>query len=142
MISYSRELYKHAQGPALDIGRLVIVLYEEAMKLLRDAIKAQEMVDIPTKTTCINRILNIIAELNQSLNMQKGGEIAANLRQIYSFWNEHLLLSKEDHDGHNLKDVKGMMSSLAQAWEVFYNSSQAVAITQQDTLKNSLHPVL
>ncbi|MDR2353845.1 MAG: flagellar protein FliS, partial [Deltaproteobacteria bacterium] len=76
---YGNELYKQTQVTRVDQGQIVIILYEEAIKFIRKAILAQELGDLPTKVNCINQVLEIIAELNQSLNMQEGGEIAVNL---------------------------------------------------------------
>jgi flagellar protein FliS len=125
MNAYGSEIYRQTQVTTVDKGRLIIILYEGAIKFIREAIKAQAEGDIPTKASCINRALDIISELNQSLNMQDGGEIALNLRQIYKFWNEHLLKAKVSRDGQGLKDVEGMMVSLAQAWEVVCNDPEA-----------------
>ncbi|MDR2354518.1 MAG: flagellar export chaperone FliS [Deltaproteobacteria bacterium] len=140
MNAYGSELYKQTQVTTVDKGRLIIILYEGAIKFIREAMRAQELGDIPTKATCINRALDIIAELNQSLNMQEGGEIAVNLRHIYKFWNEHLLRAKVSRDGHGLSDVEGMMVSLAQAWEVVCNDPEAAKVTPKDTLGNSVNP--
>ncbi|MDR1608203.1 MAG: flagellar export chaperone FliS, partial [Deltaproteobacteria bacterium] len=106
MNAYGSEIYRQTQVTTVDKGRLIIILYEGAIKFIREAQKAQAVGDIPTKANAINRALDIIAELNQSLNMKEGGEIAVNLRQIYKFWNEHLLKAKVSRDGQGLADVE------------------------------------
>jgi flagellar protein FliS len=140
MNAYGSEIYRQTQVTTVDKGRLIIILYEGAIKFIREAMKAQDDGDIPTKATCINRALDIINELNQSLNMQEGGEIAVNLRRIYKFWNEHLLRAKVSRDGNGLSDVEGMMVSLAQAWEVVCNDPEATKAAPKETVGNVVTP--
>jgi flagellar protein FliS len=132
MNAYGSEIYRQTQVTTVDKGRLIIILYEGAIKFIREAIKAQELGDIPSKAASINRALDIITELNQSLNMQEGGEIAINLRRIYKFWNDHLLKAKVSRDGAGLVDVEGMMVSLAQAWQVVCQDPDATKVTPKE----------
>jgi flagellar protein FliS len=134
MNAYGTEIYRQTQVTTVDKGRLIIILYEGAIRFIREAIKAQEAGDIPTKATSINRAMDIITELNQSLNMQEGGEIAQNLRRIYKFWNDHLLKAKVSRDGQGLTDVESMMVSLAQAWQVVCQDPEAAKVTPKDPL--------
>jgi flagellar protein FliS len=133
MNAYGSEIYRQTQVTTVDKGRLIIILYEGAIKFIREAIKAQEAGDIPLKASSINRALDIISELNQSLNMQEGGEIALNLRRIYKFWNDHLLKAKVNRDGAGLTDVESMMVSLAQAWQVVCQDPEAAKVTPKET---------
>ena len=132
MNAYGSEIYRQTQVTTVDKGRLIIILYEGAIKFIREAIKAQESGDIPLKASSINRALDIITELNQSLNMQDGGEIALNLRRIYKFWNDHLLKAKVSRDGAGLADVESMMVALAQAWQVVCQDPEAAKVTPKE----------
>ena len=137
MNAYGSELYRQTQVTTVDKGKLIIILYEGAIKFIREAIKAQEAGDIPLKASSINRALDIITELNQSLNMQEGGEIAMNLRRIYKFWNDHLLRAKVSRDGAGLTDVESMMISLAQAWQVVCQDPEAAKVTPKETTQGA-----
>lgn len=132
MNAYGSEIYRQTQVTTVDKGRLIIILYEGAIKFIREAMAAQEAGDIPLKASSINRALDIITELNQSLNMQEGGDIAANLRRIYKFWNDHLLKAKVSRDGQGLADVESMMVSLAQAWQVVCQDPEAAKVTPKE----------
>jgi flagellar protein FliS len=132
MNAYGSEIYRQTQVTTVDKGKLIIILYEGAIRFIRDAIKAQETGDIPAKASSINRAMDIITELNQSLNMQEGGDIAQNLRRIYKFWNDHLLRAKVSKDGQGLADVESMMVSLAQAWQVVCQDPEAAKVTPKE----------
>jgi len=129
MNTYGSGQYRQTQVSTVDKGRLIVLLYEGAIKFLRDAIKAQEQGDIPAKANFINRALDIISELSQSLNMQEGGDIAANLKRIYLFWTDHLLKAKVSRDSKAMEDVIEMMSSLIEAWQAVCNDAEAAKVT-------------
>ena len=71
-------------------GRLIVLLYEGAIKFLKLAIKEIEVKNYQGKGKYINKAQDIIHELNAVLDMEAGGEIATNLRKLYIYMNEHL----------------------------------------------------
>lgn len=125
MNAYGQKQYKHTQVTTVDKGRLIVLLYEGAIKFLRQAKDCCEDGDVPGKANNINRALDIIAELNQSLNVNDGGELAANLRKLYLFWSEHLIQAKIKKDSRNLDDVINMMNSLNEAWNSIVSKPEA-----------------
>lgn len=128
MNTYGTGQYRQTQVSTVDKGRLIVLLYEGAIKFLRDAVSAQERGDIPAKANFINRALDIISELSQSLNMQDGGDIATNLKRIYVFWTDHLLKAKVSRDVKPMEDVIEMMSSLIEAWQTVCNDAEAAKV--------------
>lgn len=129
MNAYGTGQYRQTQLTTVDKGRLIVLLYEGAIKFLREAAEAQKTGDIPAKSNFVNRALDIISELSQSLNMNDGGDIAQNLRRIYQFWTDHLLKAKVVRDSRAMEDVIAMMSSLIEAWQVVCNDAEATKIT-------------
>ena len=125
MNAYGQKQYKHTQVTTVDKGRLIVLLYEGAIKFLRLAKECAETSDLPGKANNINRALDIIAELNQSLNMNEGGELAANLRKLYLFWSEHLIQGKIKKDSKNIDEVIEMLNSLNEAWNVVASQPEA-----------------
>ena len=125
MNAYGRRQYQQTQVTTVDKGRLIVLLYEGAIKFLRQAQECADINDIAGKSNNINRALDIIAELNQSLNMNEGGEIAANLRRLYLFWSDHLIQAKIKKDGRNIEEVIGMLNSLNDAWNHVVSQPEA-----------------
>ena len=68
--------------------KLVVMLYSAALKNLQQGKKAIEdkQYDVANQKLC--RVQDILAELNNSLDMEKGGQIASNLRALYEFYEE------------------------------------------------------
>ena len=75
-------------------GRLVVLLYEGAIKQLTMAmsyIDENNKInprDIEKYGICLQKVQAIITELQVSLDMEKGGDIAKNLMALYVFFNE------------------------------------------------------
>lgn len=138
MNAYGTDQYRQTQVTTVDKGRLIVLLYEGAIKFLREAVAAQSEGNIPVKSNNINRALDIIGELSQSLNMQDGGDIAVNLKRIYQFWTDHLLKAKVARDSTALEDVIEMMSSLIEAWQAVCNDAEAVKMAAQPQMATTM----
>ena len=133
MNAYGQRQYRQTQVTTVDKGRLIVLLYDGAIKFLNQAKECASGGDIAGKSNNINRALDIVAELNQSLNMTEGGDISKNLRQLYLFWSEHLIQAKIKKDTKNVDDVIRMLTSLNEAWNHVVGQPEAQeAVTQTD----------
>ena len=130
MNAFGSVQYRQTQVSTVDKGRLIVLLYEGAIKFLREAVRAQAEGDISAKAGFINRALDIITELSQSLNLADGGEIAQNLKRIYQFWIDHLIRAKVSRDTQPLDDVAEMMTSLIEAWQAVCGDVEAIRLGQ------------
>jgi flagellar protein FliS len=97
-------------------GRLVVLLYDGAIKFLKLAIKEIEAGNMEGKGRYINRASDIITELNAILDMDKGGEIAVNLRKLYTFMNGRLVEANLKCDPDMIRDVIKLMEELNHGW--------------------------
>lgn len=59
---------------------------------------------------------DIITELQVSLDLEKGGEIAKNLMALYIYFNKELLSVTISHDKKKLSFILDMMSQLRDSW--------------------------
>ncbi|MHC4104123.1 MAG: flagellar export chaperone FliS [Planctomycetota bacterium] len=98
-------------------GRLIVMLYDGAIKFLRLAIKEIENNNFETKGRYINKAIDIINELNAVLDMETGGEIASNLRKLYIFMINHLSEANIKCDPQPVRDVIKLMEELNQSWK-------------------------
>lgn len=97
-------------------GELLLLLYEAAIKFLRQAKERMEAKDYAQKGILISRALDIIAELQNSLNVQKGGELADNLFKLYFFCNTRLLRANMNMDTKIVDEVIKVLSGLRDAY--------------------------
>jgi flagellar protein FliS len=98
-------------------GRLVVMLYDGAIKFMRLAIKELEAKDYEAKGRYIDRAQDIINELNAVLDMESGGEIAANLRKLYVFMSKRLSEANVQRDPQMIREVISLMEELNKGWK-------------------------
>jgi flagellar protein FliS len=98
-------------------GRLIVMLYEGAIKFMKLAIMEMENKNYEAKGRYINRALDIINELNVVLDMDAGGEIAVNLRQLYMFMSKHLSQANIKCDPEPVREVIKLMEVLNEGWK-------------------------
>ena len=98
-------------------GRLIVLLYDGAIKFMKLAIKELETNNYEAKGQYIIKAQNIINELNAVLDMNAGGEIATNLRQLYCFMNNRLSEANIKHDSKMIREVIELMEELNQSWK-------------------------
>jgi len=98
-------------------GRLIVMLYDGAIKFMKLAVKELEAGDYAAKGQYINRAQDIISELNAVLDMDGGGEIAQNLRKLYTFMNGRLRQGNTNRDPDMIREVITLMEELNQSWK-------------------------
>ena len=98
-------------------GRLIVMLYDGAIKFLKLAIRELEAENYAAKGQYINRAQDIINELNAVLDMEAGGEISENLRKLYLFMGRHLNQANTQRDPQMIQEVINMLEELNQSWK-------------------------
>ncbi len=68
------------------------------------------------KGILISQALDIIAELDGSLNAEKGGELAQNLHKLYMYCNSRLLQANLKMDTAMIDEVIGILDSFRSAF--------------------------
>lgn len=98
-------------------GRLIVMLYDGAIKFMRLAIVEMEKKNYEAKGRYLNKALDIINELNVILDMDAGGEIAGNLRKLYIFMINRLSQANIKCDPQMVRDVIKLMEELNRGWK-------------------------
>jgi flagellar protein FliS len=83
--------YQHAQVATADRGRLLLLMFEGALKFLGRAEAAIADGDLERFGIALGRAEAVIAELLHTLDFKAGGEIARNLDRLYRFMLDHLI---------------------------------------------------
>jgi len=105
-------------------GKLIVMLYDEAVKQLDLAITL-----LDGKTRALDKVHNaliktqdIITELMAGLDFDRGGEIARNLMSLYVFFNEKIREGNLKKDTEPLVQVRAFVADLRSAWVQIANS--------------------
>jgi flagellar protein FliS len=97
-------------------GRLVVLLYDGATKFLRQAAAAMRLRNIERSNKSMQRGEAILSELLATLDYEKGGEIAASLRDLYLFCQSHLNEARIERDADKIDVVVELLGELREAW--------------------------
>jgi flagellar protein FliS len=97
--------------------RLVVMLYDGAIRFLKQAAAAERNGHHQLFLERLRRGEAIIDELNVTLDMAQGGEVAARLRSIYLFCKRHLVEAHLKRDASHVDEVVRLLSDLRESWQ-------------------------
>jgi flagellar secretion chaperone FliS len=98
-------------------GQIVVLLYEGAIKFLKQGAQAMENKQYAEKGSLLGRATDIIGELNASLDLEVGGEIARNLRNLYIFMIQEITRASFQNDPEKVRGVVGCLEELLDGWK-------------------------
>ncbi len=113
--------YKQAQVNTVGRADITLMLYDGLLRFLDLAAEKMEQKQIQDKGNYISRALDIINELDSTLNMEKGGEISKGLHNLYLLTNKNLLMANLKNDLAILKSVRANMQVVRDS---FYEAMQ------------------
>jgi flagellar protein FliS len=122
-------------------GDLLLMLYDTAIKHLHQAIEKMRAGDVAGKGILISKAINIVSELQESLNKDRGGDISKNLFQLYFFCNTRLLTANLKMKPEMVEEVIAILTGLRQAFAQIMPSVDGVAsLTQQGVTSEASSP--
>jgi len=108
--------YKKASVNTLDQNKLIIMLYDGAIKNATFAVDYMNSGDIEKVHNCLVKTKNIVTELMATLNMDNGGEIAKNLQSLYSYMFSQLIEANMEKKTEPVIVVIDLLKELRSAW--------------------------
>ena len=119
----------YAQSSLLEASplQLVIALYEGAISATEQAKAALASGEDLVRSRSITKGVSILAELLCSLDHEKGGEISANLKRLYSYMQQRLLLAHATKAVEPMNEVVGLLSTLLDSWRQLRGNKTAFA---------------
>lgn len=100
-------------------AELILMLYEEGIRTL-NKIELAFNNDNPGRYEVINNgilhVQDVIVELSVSLDLEKGGELAQHLQNLYDFMVNHLSKANINKTKHEVIEVREMMTEMRDAW--------------------------
>jgi len=97
--------------------KLVLMLYEGALRFTNFAKKAINEGNIEEKVKYIIKTSNIFIELLNSLDFEKGGDVAYYLNGLYAYQLELLAKANLENETKYLDDVIRVLKGLIEAWK-------------------------
>lgn len=117
MYQMAAKTYQQASFTTANPMRLVLMCYDGAIKSLKLAREQYIAKDYEGKAKALKKTLDIINEINISLDLEKGGEIARNLRSLYLYMTQTLTDADLKRDIGMFDEVIRMLEELESAWK-------------------------
>lgn len=98
--------------------QLVVMLFDGALSAMKKATILMDQGDIPGKGQALTKAINIITNgLRAGLNHEVGGELSANLDDLYEYMTRRLLEANLRNDPQAIAEVEALLSNIAEAWK-------------------------
>jgi flagellar protein FliS len=106
----------HGGVAASDPHRLIVMLLDGAVERVVTARGCMQRKETAEKARLINRAVAIIGELRNSLDLRNGGQIAANLAELYDYMCRRLLIATTENKVEMLDEVSSLLHEIRAAW--------------------------
>lgn len=108
--------YKTTSVQSASREKIMLMLYEGAIRFTKLAIQAADEKKIADRGTNIGRAYDIVLELNNTLDHKVGGEISKNLEQLYMFITDQYQQANITGDSKYLRDALKILETLYDGW--------------------------
>ena len=130
--------YKKASVNTLDQTKLIIMLYDGAIKNASFAVEHMKSGQIEKVHDCLIKTKNIVTELMATLNMDRGGDIANNLQSLYSYMFSQLIEANMNKKTEPVVVVIDLLKELRAAWTQINSKKKNDAKTQNTPEKGKM----
>lgn len=110
--------YRQSAVQTADGGQLLLMSYEALLRWLGRARAAIEADNVPDAHAALINAQSLVANLSLSLDFERGGEVAENLRRLYDFMTGQLIQANTRKDPGLIDTVADLVRPLLEAWRV------------------------
>lgn len=104
--------------------KLISMLLDGALGALAKAKGSIERGDIEERTKQFNKASEIVVGLKGSLDLEQGGEVAANLDALYDYMLRMIMQANSQNDEGKAQEVMSLMLEIKQGWSEMPNEIQ------------------
>lgn len=112
-----RAVSAHSQVAAADPQQLIRVMFDTVLVRIASARGCMERGEIAAKGENISKAIGIIGGLNNCLDLEQGGQIASNLRELYDYSARRLTEANLRNDPRILEEVSSLLREVKSAWD-------------------------
>lgn len=110
------QAYYQTQVQSQSPLELVVMLYDAALRFMRAASDAVQRRDLVAKREAMSRAMAILAELQNSLNMEAGGEVAKSLDALYTYVNGRMVEANIQNTTEPIAESIRLLTTLREGW--------------------------
>lgn len=111
-----RSTLVHGGVANADPHALVQMLLDAVLDRMTAARGCIERGELVGKAKLLHSCVILIAELRGSLDLEKGGPLAKNLRDLYEYMTQRLLIANVRSDAGCLTEVLSLLGEIRSAW--------------------------
>ena len=108
--------YQQTQVTTAKPEKILLLLYEGAIKFNKQAMQKMIAKDISGKGTNISKTLAIISELMNTLDHEVGGQLALDLENLYVYMMDQLIEGNVHNKIECLEAVEKLLVTLYEGW--------------------------
>lgn len=112
----AHQVYQSVHVTTTDRGRLLLMMYDGAIKFLKQAKQGLDENDIARFCRFLSKAQAIIAELMNTLDFEKGGKIARDLDRLYDFMLFYLTEANLYRDSQRIMKTIGLLDTIYSAY--------------------------
>lgn len=116
VVSTYRQLDIGARVAEATPKELIQMLFEGAAAKLQRAKGCIAHGDIAGRSEALSSASEIIDGLRNSLDLERGGVLASNLDELYSYMISRLFRANVDNDERGVLEVMSLLSTVSEAW--------------------------
>ena len=117
MPASAHDAYLETTILSADPIELVRILYGTALDAVREARVHLASGDIAARGKSVSRALDVINELNGSLDHQAGGALSRRLSELYNYMQRRLIEANFRQETEALDEVSALLATLLEAWQ-------------------------
>lgn len=107
--------YRQTSVATASPEKLLIMLYDGAIRFLFQARAAIEQQNLEAANKWLGKLQDVFMELNMTLDMNQG-EIALNLRKLYEFYQNEVLMANVEKSIERLQPVEDFLRIFRETW--------------------------
>ncbi len=112
-----KKAYRQSQLEGMSPGRITLMLFDGALGFIEAAREASLKGDVPFRGDRASRALAIIGELQATLNMEEGGDVASNLMRLYDYLIREILKANLRDDPELFAHLSQVLGEIRTGWE-------------------------
>ena len=125
MKAFSKSTYVQNHYNSMSPARVVLALYDGVLVNIQRAVDALDAKDLPVQGEAVSKSLQIVAELQASLNLDEGGEVGAALFRLYDYVTMELVRANMHDDRDGLMMCGSLIQEVRDGWSEMMQSPEA-----------------
>ena len=129
--------YSAVQIKTANKGKLIVLLYQGAVRFLNKSMMQLEARDMEGKGNSLIRAQDIVLELMYALDqklLDEGNELALNLQRLYLYCYRRLVHANTHLDRGAIEEVVELLNNLLEAWEQVASQNPEGAPVERQTV--------